>query len=282
MVPIFISYRRADSAPYTGRLHDALADHFGPAQIFLDVNDIEAGEVFPDALSRALNECRVLLAIIGPQWVTIEDAKGNRRLENPKDFVRCEIATAIKRSTATVIPVLVGGASMPDPHDLPSPLKPLTKRNGLELLDSHFIEDTNKLIARLEALGISPLPSNHLTRSALRLKIDAAEASVKEWHERFITIGRNPRNHVVVSDDTVSWEHGQILREGEGYVYRHLSKTNPTILQRKGEEFLFTLGGLETLPLRNRDRLIVGSTVYTVEFDLVYEDGGYIETEKKE
>ena len=95
MAKIFISYRRDDSAGHAGRLYDRLRDHFGPDQVFMDIDAIVAGRDFVDAVRRAVRGCDGLVAIIGREWLTISDASGSRRLDDPGDLVRQEIATAL-------------------------------------------------------------------------------------------------------------------------------------------------------------------------------------------
>ena len=95
MAGIFISYRRDDSAGHAGRLYDRLSDHFGPDQVFMDVDAIKPGQDFVDAVRQAVGGCDGLVAIIGREWLTISDATGARRLDDPEDLVRLEIATAL-------------------------------------------------------------------------------------------------------------------------------------------------------------------------------------------
>ena len=127
---MFISYRRADSAPYAGRLRDGLEAHFGAGSVFFDVNTIEAGENFPSALGTALSLSDIVMVVIGPNWTNVTFPQGGRRLDDPKDLVRAEIRTALDRNVE-IIPVLVGGAAMPKPDQLPDELKPLSTRNVL-------------------------------------------------------------------------------------------------------------------------------------------------------
>src|SRR5258705_4256034 len=111
---LFINYRRQDSEGHVGRLYDHLVQHFDPAGVFMDVDSIEPGADFIKTLQDAIAAADVLLAVIGPHWLTIADEKGERRLDQWDDFVRIEIAAAIQRGKL-VIPVLVGGATMPSP-----------------------------------------------------------------------------------------------------------------------------------------------------------------------
>jgi hypothetical protein len=121
MVSIFISYRRDDSSGYAGRLYDKLSNHFGQGQVFMDINTMESGVDFVEVIENAVSSSDVLIAVISKQWLTITDNNGNKRLDNPTDFVRLEIAAALDRNIR-VIPVLVQGASMPRTQDLPDVL----------------------------------------------------------------------------------------------------------------------------------------------------------------
>jgi len=146
---IFISYRREDSAGFAGRLYDRLRDRFGADHIFMDVGGIKLGLDFVEEIDKAVSSSQVLIALIGRNWLDVVDAEGNRRLGNPEDFVRLEILSALERGIL-VIPSLVGGATMPRLADLPEPLKPLARRQGLEISHIGFDEDVTRLIQTLE------------------------------------------------------------------------------------------------------------------------------------
>jgi hypothetical protein len=122
---IFISYRRQDTRHLAGRLYDRLADRFGEAQVFIDVAAIELGADFGEEIFRSISACSVLLAVIGPDWLTAADERGHRRLDNPDDAVRLEIETALARGLL-VIPILADGAAMPGLYDLPKGCAGLT------------------------------------------------------------------------------------------------------------------------------------------------------------
>lgn len=147
---IFISYRRDDSRGDTGRLYDRLAEHFGKKQVFRDIDTISPGEQFPVVLEQTLQTCDLLLAVIGPKWLTARKGK-QRRLDNPDDFVRLEIATALKRDIP-VIPVLVGGAAMPRAQSLPENLTPLASYQAVVLHEIHFQQDTDTLIKKIDSV----------------------------------------------------------------------------------------------------------------------------------
>jgi len=155
MTRIFISYRREDSAGYAGRIYDRLIQHFGPEQIFMDVDNIRPGMDFVDAIEGAVGSCDVLIALIGKQWASITDDRGEKRLNNPNDFVRLEVKTALDRNIL-VIPTLVHGAGMPRQQDLPPTLEKLTRRNALEVSNTRFHEDVTRLINELDDIFGGP------------------------------------------------------------------------------------------------------------------------------
>ncbi|OOG78260.1 toll/interleukin-1 receptor domain-containing protein [Algoriphagus sp. A40] len=148
---IFISYRREDTSGESGRLKDKLEQVFGQANIFYDVETLEAGLNFDQSIAKALNESKVLLAMIGPHWLKVEDNKGVKRLQKPEDWVRKEIAEALKRGLR-VIPVLVNGAEMPDQEELPEELKELSLKHAQELTSSRWNYDVGELTKVLEKI----------------------------------------------------------------------------------------------------------------------------------
>lgn len=170
---IFISYRREDTSGESGRLKDKLEQVFGKENIFYDVETLEAGLNFDQSIAKALNESTVLLAMIGPHWLKTADSKGEKRLLKANDWVRKEIAEALKREIR-VIPVLVNGAEMPDPDELPEDLKDLTFRHAQELSSSRWNYDVGvlsnileKIILKKPELQPEPTPNSrtHKTQS---------------------------------------------------------------------------------------------------------------------
>src|SRR5271166_4950558 len=146
---IFISYRRDDNPAWARSLYDRLTQRFGENQVFRDVDGIPLGKDFLKEIERRVGECDVLIAVIGERWLTSTDQQGGKRLENPKDFVRMEIGTALRRDIR-VIPVLVDGVSMPKSTDLPDDLKELVYRNALQIGDTHFDDDCRRLTEAIE------------------------------------------------------------------------------------------------------------------------------------
>jgi len=170
---IFINYRRDESGHVAGRLHDSLAPKFGRKKLFMDVDNIPVGKDFENYLKSQVAACDAMLAIIGPNWLTAKDEAGQQRLDNPEDFVVIEIAAALARDIP-VVPVLVDGARMPKPSELPDSLKPLARRQAIEIRHTNFNSDAETLFKRLrEVLGYDPLGPR---RRVLAIKAVAAMA----------------------------------------------------------------------------------------------------------
>ena len=150
MINVFISYRRDDSAGYAGRLADALEKRLGKDTVFRDVEDIKPGEDFVKAIERNLQNARAFLVIMGKDWLTVKDNQGRRRLENPNDYVRIEIESAL-RLDGLIIPVLVEGAVMPKPEELPPSIAAIANRQAIEMTDSRWDEDIERLIETFNA-----------------------------------------------------------------------------------------------------------------------------------
>jgi formylglycine-generating enzyme required for sulfatase activity len=151
MPKIFISYRREDSQWPADRLHQALKGVVGDPKrdIFIDVDNIPLGVNFVQHLDSQVAQCDVLLAIIGPGWLNARNPEtGERRLDDPKDFVRIEIASALKRGVP-VVPVVLDGAPVPAARDLPEELQELSERNGVEVRRLTFDADSERLIRGL-------------------------------------------------------------------------------------------------------------------------------------
>jgi hypothetical protein len=153
---IFINYRRDDSIAAAGRLSDRLIESFGRDQIFIDVDNMPAGVDFVAYLKEQVAACDVFLVIIGPDWLDAKDANGQRRLDDPDDYVAIEIAAALERSIR-VIPVLIDGARMPNAAELADRLKQLVRRHAEEVRNSQFSRDAEALIARVDQALSSPL-----------------------------------------------------------------------------------------------------------------------------
>jgi hypothetical protein len=145
---VFISYRRGDTQYQAGWLYEVLVKHLGRSRVFKDIDSIEPGDDFAEVINTAVASCDVLLALIGTRWLTITK-DGRRRLDDPGDFVRLEIETALSRSVL-VIPILLDGVEMPPRQELPASLAKLAGLQAHTLPADHFMAGTKRLLRRLD------------------------------------------------------------------------------------------------------------------------------------
>jgi hypothetical protein len=148
MTRLFISYRREDSAGHAGRLFDRLIDCYGGDRVFMDHHDLIPGHDFSAAIHSHLEQADAVLAIIGPRWAETRDGNGALRLEQPEDFVRRELLSALQLSKR-LVPVLVGGAALPAAEQVPHELAALLRLQACELRDARFDADLEALLASL-------------------------------------------------------------------------------------------------------------------------------------
>jgi hypothetical protein len=159
MALIFISYRREDSAGYAGRLHESLERRLGEGEVFRDVDALEPGQDFVDAIAARLRDCGACLVLIGREWLEATDASQRRRLDGETDYVRVEVAAALARSDLLVVPVLVEGMLMPGPEQLPDSIRALARRHAVSLRDDTWDADVDRLVTAVrKALGRRPDP----------------------------------------------------------------------------------------------------------------------------
>lgn len=175
---IFLSYRRSDSGGYAGRLHDHLALAFKDADVFRDVDSLRPGQKWTQRLDEVLASSKLMLVVIGPDWLTTANEHG-RRLDDPEDHVRLEVQAALTRGVP-VIPALVGGATMPRPEALPEPLRPLCDWQSVRLSDESWRTDFEELeeAVRSALEGAPDDPSPSTVRSRRLPLIVAAAAAV--------------------------------------------------------------------------------------------------------
>ena len=198
MDPIFISYRREDSQGEAGRLSDSLAKIFGDSKVFLDVEGIRAGQDFRQEIETKVASCSVLLVLIGPNWLDSTAASGQRRLDDPHDFVRLEISSALKRGIP-VVPVLVRQAQMVTSEQLPPDLSALAFRQAAELRHNRWDADVAALAASLrprKLLSIRPLWIGSIVGAAL---IGAGFLTIPRWLPPHAPAPNLPTNNGVTS-----------------------------------------------------------------------------------
>ncbi len=245
---IFISYRRDDASYPAGRLYDRLLVRLPNNHIFIDV-DLDPGIDFVEAIETSVGSCDVLIAVIGNGWLLSSDKEGKRRLDNTEDFVRVEIATALKRNIR-VIPILVDGASMPRSSDLPDDLKPLARRNAIEVSHNRFNADFGRLLVAIEAV------------------LEKAEAERPEKKERLRGQGReNEGEHKLESKPREAIEREQSEA--------HRQEDAETAFDRGNAYF----------DKKEYDNAITGYTeaiCLNLNFDWAYNNRGYAYYEKKE
>ncbi|GCL64570.1 toll/interleukin-1 receptor domain-containing protein [Pseudaquabacterium pictum] len=176
---IFLSYRRDDTAGYARALNDLLAQQFGAERVFIDVDDIGAGQAFDARITQAMGQARVLLVLIGPRWLAPQ-VDGVPRLHHDDDMVRREVQAGLDGGLQ-VIPLLFDGAAMPAEAQLPGPLQPLARRQALVMDPRRFAADSQQLLAVLQqTLGVAaaaPAPPPPGRRRAVRLLAGAAAAT---------------------------------------------------------------------------------------------------------
>jgi hypothetical protein len=203
MSGIFISYRRSDEPGYAGRIADRLTAEFG-SRTFMDVESLEPGVDFVDRIEEAIGSVDVLVAVIGKDWAS-KDPSGRPRLEDPNDFVRLEIGSALRRGIR-VIPVLVRDAEMPKQDELPEELKSLTRKNALQLSDTEWRAGMDRLVGVVgRILSLEPEQSSARDRP---LGLESAETGAgptdepnEGWQEAIIHIPVSPAEVTAVLED---------------------------------------------------------------------------------
>jgi hypothetical protein len=149
---IFVSYRRSDSEYITGRICDRLQQHFGREAVFEDVHSMPLGVRVRDYIRETVARCKLLLAVIGDEWLDSMDESGNRRLDAPSDFVRLEIEAALD-GDKPMIPIFVKRATMPKEQELPQSMRGLVGINGAMVRsDPDFDTDMQRIINGVQRL----------------------------------------------------------------------------------------------------------------------------------
>ena len=169
---VFICYRREESAFAARAIHDRVVERLKRDNVFLDVDSIELGVDWLKELTERVGACDALVAVIGKTWISTAGRDNQRRIDDPDDFVRIEIEAALRRDIR-VIPVLVDGAAMPRPGELPDSLKGLARRQGIEVSHAQFDADVEKLTRALASI-----------LDARRARDDAGAAQRAEEGER--------------------------------------------------------------------------------------------------
>ena len=192
---VFLCYRREDSGGYAIGIQERLKRDLGADVLFMDIDSIPFGKNFVKILDHEVAKCVVLLAVIGQNWLDARDEDGKRRLDNPNDFVRIEIAAAL-RPDIPVIPILLNGVRIPSANMLPGELGELSVRHGIDVRHSSFPSDVERLVRGVQALlnelthnKTCNLKTNSLVRtyfaSMLRLTGDDSQGLGAALNESF-------------------------------------------------------------------------------------------------
>ena len=245
MDEIFLSYRRRDSQNATGRIHDHLEVYFGKGSVFRDIDGIPAGSHFPEVLERAINRCKVVVAVIGTEWLTAVDDTGRRRLEDPKDYVRQEIAMALGKKL--VIPVLVSHAAMPTRDQLPDDIKDLGTHNAVYAPPNNEFRRSIRSLAQ-QIAGIAELPFEDFWETLEQCQ-EAGLTVIKEDFRRDETSLdeiEHAQDLLVVQNDGRSWidqNRERILgrlqdpdKRTRIVLYHPQSQFLPTLVQKNKKE----------------------------------------------
>src|SRR5262244_1655412 len=145
---VFINYRGADSETAAVLVDRELVARLGSDRVFLDSRSIPAGVDSVEELLGWLRACSVLVVVIGPRWLTLADKSGRRRIDDPGDWIRREIAEALA-SGLWVVPVLTGDAALPAEEDLPVDIAGLSRRQYLLLRNRHTSVDLEFMVKRI-------------------------------------------------------------------------------------------------------------------------------------
>jgi hypothetical protein len=142
---IFISYRRGDCQPQANAINDGLRHRIHPAHIFMDIDSIPPGVDFEEHVRNEIKICDVVLVLIGDDWLSATTYDGTRRIDDPDDFVRLEIESALASPRVSLVPVLVEGAEMPRAAELPESIRAMARINAIELSDQRWTSDIERL-----------------------------------------------------------------------------------------------------------------------------------------
>jgi len=163
---IFISYRRDDCQAQANGLYDGLGQRLPGARIFMDLDSIPAGVDFEDHIRKEIEGCDVVLVLIGDNWLDPRPGSSTRRIDEPEDFVRLEIESALENPRVRTIPVLVEGARMPDASTLPASIIKLARINAFELDDRRWKADLDRITQLLKGLGSEPAATPTIATTA--------------------------------------------------------------------------------------------------------------------
>ena len=184
MPRVFVSYRRGDSEDVTGRIYEHLVSALGDGTVFKDVDSIPLGSDFRKVIAKAIRQCDTVLAIIGPNWTNVRTSDGSPRLHDADDFVRLELETAMENGIQ-IIPLLVGGATLPSAEVVPVSLKELPFLNAATVRhDPDFKADIERIVDNIQSGKVERLNADRQEhrdndRRGIDLRLDMPNYSLK-------------------------------------------------------------------------------------------------------
>ena len=220
---LFISYRRADTQWIARALHRHLSEGFGQHRVFMDRIEIRGGDQWRTSIDNALHRATVVLAIIGPQWLVIKDDYGRPRIDQPDDWVHCEIRTALNHRKK-LLPLYVDGAKLiTDPKFLPSDVKGLIDSQGIELTESYWDAGLYDLLRRLRALGFDTHHAN-LPMPERRKKVEPLAPQALEQELRLLPGWRVATSYAPLSGGGTPQPRSELYKEFRFNTFRDATK----------------------------------------------------------
>ena len=229
VAPIFVCYRRDDSSAAAGRLRDAIAHMFSQRAVFLDHSSIHPGEKWRREIQKQLAQAKIVIAIIGPEWLRVSDEWGVRRIDSPDDWVRRELETALSKKNLLLLPVLVSGAKLPPRNKMPKSLGPLLDRQALELRDSFWGHDVKLVLERIKSIlplkqlenskrGPYPIPPADKPDPISKRQLQAAlKGPLKNW--KVVQSSCPDGNHITKTELFREYEFPS-FRDAVGFMYQ--------------------------------------------------------------
>ncbi|HKP88435.1 MAG TPA: CHASE2 domain-containing protein [Thermoleophilaceae bacterium] len=203
----FISYRRDESGVVANVLKDKLAARFGDSTVFMDTSSIRPGQEFPKRIDDAIKGCSAMFVLIGPFWLARGD-DGDRRIDDPRDWVRLEIERGLQRDDAALVPVLLQGALMPAGSALPETIRALAERNAVVIRAERYAAEFDELVSTIEDGLIQDFVSR--ARPALDLVVGREDGERRHPVDAELTIGSAADADVSVHGEGVSPRHAKV------------------------------------------------------------------------